>query len=108
MKGVILIVGLCLGQKQKFLPSERLSCSSILNPVLLKIQQSRRDAITATQGGVIPRPIPICGLGRGVGVAVRVPAGGTGRVLETLGAECGGGLGTTPVSCFFFASRVGP
>ncbi len=41
MEGIILIVGLRLGQKQKFLLSERLRCSSILNPMFLKLQQSK-------------------------------------------------------------------
>jgi hypothetical protein len=42
MEGIILIVGLRLGQKQKFLSSERLCCSSILNPAFLKLQQSEK------------------------------------------------------------------
>ena len=35
IEGIILIIGLRLGQKQEFLLSERLRCSSILNPTPL-------------------------------------------------------------------------
>ena len=42
MEGVILIVGCRLGQKQKFLSSERLRCGSILNPMYLKLQQAEQ------------------------------------------------------------------
>src|SRR6266487_2302191 len=37
MEGIILIVGLRLGQEQKFLPSGRLRCSSILNPMFQSV-----------------------------------------------------------------------
>jgi len=41
MKGIILIVRVGLGEKQKFLLSKRLRCSSILDPMFLKLQQSK-------------------------------------------------------------------
>ena len=41
MEGIILIVGIRLRLKQKFLFSERLRCSSILDPMFLKLQQSK-------------------------------------------------------------------
>ena len=45
MEGIILIVRIRLGQKQKFLLLEGLRCGSILNPMHLKLQQTqqRRD-----------------------------------------------------------------
>ena len=45
MEGIILIVRIRLGQKQKFFLPERLRCGPILNPMYLKLQQTqqRRD-----------------------------------------------------------------
>ena len=42
MEGIIPIVRIRLGQKQKFLLPEGLRCSSILNPMYLKLQQSQQ------------------------------------------------------------------